>query len=52
VNMLGDFCMCVSFIKCFSSIKIMHAKERTTQLTDIYNEEKAGNTIISWKQIY
>jgi hypothetical protein len=36
----------------FSGIKIMHAKERTTQLTDIYNEEKAGNTIISWKQKY
>jgi hypothetical protein len=52
VDMLGDFHMCVSFIKCFSSIKIMHVKERTTHLTDIYNEEKAGNTIISWKQIY
>ena len=52
MNMLGDFPMCVSFIKCFSSIKIMHAKERTTQLIDRYNEEKAGNTIISWKQIY
>jgi hypothetical protein len=52
VNMLGDFLMCVSFIKCFSSIKMTHAKERTTQLTDIYNEEKAGNTITSWKKIY
>jgi hypothetical protein len=30
----------------------MHAKERIIQLTDIYNEEKAGNTIIRWKQIY
>jgi hypothetical protein len=49
VNMLGNFRICVSFIKCFSSIKIMHAKKRTTQLTDIYNEEKEGNTIISWK---
>jgi hypothetical protein len=27
VNMLGDFRMCVSFHKFFSSIKIMHAKE-------------------------
>jgi hypothetical protein len=52
VNMLGDFRMCVSFIKCFSIIEIMHAKEKTTQLIDIYNEEKAGNTIINWKQIY
>ena len=42
--------MCVSFIKCFSSIKIMHAKERTTQLTDIYNEEKSKK--YNWKQIY
>jgi hypothetical protein len=48
VNMLGDFRMCVSFIKCFSSIKVMHDKERTTQLTDIYNEEKEKNTIIRW----
>jgi hypothetical protein len=49
VNMLGDFRMCVSFIKYFSSIKIMHVKERTTHINDIYNEEKGGNTIISWK---
>jgi hypothetical protein len=52
VNMLGDFHICFSFIKFFSSINIMHAKEKTTKLTDIYNEEKAENTIISWKQIY
>jgi hypothetical protein len=49
VNMLGDFRISVSFIKCFSSIEIMHAKEKTTQLTNIYNEEKSGNTIINWK---
>jgi hypothetical protein len=52
VNMLGNFRMCVSFIKCFRIIKIMHAKESTIQLIDIYNEEKAGTTIISWKKIY
>jgi hypothetical protein len=49
VNIVGDFRMCLSFIKCFSSINIMHAKERTTHLTDIYTEEKTGNTIISWE---
>jgi hypothetical protein len=31
---------------------MMHVKERKTQITDIYYEEKVGNTIIYWKQIY